>query len=310
MNYRRFGRSGWKVSEIGYGMWGIAGWTGSQDTQSLDSLQRAIDLGCNFFDTAWAYGDGHSEQLLGKILRANSGKTLYTATKIPPKNRRWPSRPEFTLDDCYPPDYIEEYVNKSLANIGVPTLDLIQFHTWEDAWLEDKRLRPVLEKLLTAGKVRALGISINRWQPANGVKAVRAVQNQPELNDIRWIRNAVVGAVLGHPQRKWPVLAVIEHHYRRMRGNPAPGVNQAQTQFVISLRAGRSQIEQHHVAPLAQFIQIAELEIAANIIFERTPECARNCASQPRILAYKTHMYRFLNQWSCPQVPVCAPFLG
>jgi aryl-alcohol dehydrogenase-like predicted oxidoreductase len=174
MNYRRFGRSGWNVSEIGYGMWGIAGWTGSEDTQSLESLQRAIELGGNFFDTAWAYGDGRSEQLLGKILRANSGKTLYTATKIPPKNRQWPSRPDMTLDDCYPPDYIEEYVHKSLTNIGVPTLDLIQFHTWEDAWLEDKRLRPVLEKLLTAGKVRALGISINRWQPANGVKAVRA----------------------------------------------------------------------------------------------------------------------------------------
>jgi aryl-alcohol dehydrogenase-like predicted oxidoreductase len=172
MNYRRFGRTGWNVSEIGYGMWGIAGWTGSEDTQSLESLQRSIDLGCNFFDTAWAYGDGHSEQLLGKVLRANSGKTLYTATKIPPKNRQWPSRPDMTLDDCYPPDYIEEYVDKSLANIGVPTLDLIQFHTWEDAWLGDKRLRPVLEKLLTGNKVRALGISINRWQPANAVKAV------------------------------------------------------------------------------------------------------------------------------------------
>src|ERR1700719_5197063 len=174
MQYRRFGRTGWNVSEIGYGMWGMAGWTGSEDAESLASLQRAVDLGCNFFDTAWAYGDGHSEQLLGKILRANSGKTLYTATKIPPKNRQWPSRPDFTLDDCYPPDYIEEYVNKSLANIGVGTLDLIQFHTWEDAWLEDKRLRPVLEKLLTSGKVRALGISINRWQHANGVKAVHA----------------------------------------------------------------------------------------------------------------------------------------
>ena len=178
MNYRRFGKTGWNVSEIGYGMWGIAGWTGSEDTQSLDSLQRAVDLGCNFFDTAWAYGDGHSEQLLGKILRANPGggprKTLYTATKIPPKNRKWPSQREFTLDDCYPPDYIEEYVNKSLANLGVHTLDLIQFHTWEDKWLDDPRLHPALEKLLTSGKVRALGISINRWQPANGVRAVRS----------------------------------------------------------------------------------------------------------------------------------------
>jgi aryl-alcohol dehydrogenase-like predicted oxidoreductase len=173
MNYRRFGRSGWKVSEIGYGMWGMAGWTGSQDTESLDSLHRSIDLGCNFFDTAWAYGDGHSEQLLGKVLRANPGKTLYTATKIPPKNRRWPSRREFSLDESYPPDYIEEYLNKSLKNIGVETLDLIQFHTWEDDWLDDARLPRAIEELRKSGKVRAVGISINRWEPWNGIRAVR-----------------------------------------------------------------------------------------------------------------------------------------
>src|SRR5271167_3880597 len=102
MHYRRFGRTGWKVSEIGYGMWGMAGWTGSEDKESLASLQRSVDLGCNFFDTAWAYGDGHSEQLLGKILRANQSnaaggpdKKLYVATKVPPKNRHWPSCREF-----------------------------------------------------------------------------------------------------------------------------------------------------------------------------------------------------------------------
>src|SRR5580692_11990950 len=174
MRYRRFGRTGWNVSEIGYGMWGMGEWSGSEDQQSLASLQRSIDLGCNFFDTAWAYGEGHSEQLLGKILRANRGKTLYTATKVPPKNREWPSTPQFKLDDCYPPEYIEEYIDKSLANIGVPTLDLIQLHTWEDAWLEDDRLARVLQKVVANGKVRAVGISINRWEPNNGVKAVRA----------------------------------------------------------------------------------------------------------------------------------------
>jgi aryl-alcohol dehydrogenase-like predicted oxidoreductase len=182
MNYRRFGSTGWNVSEIGYGMWGMAGWTGSADTESLESLQRSVDLGCNFFDTAWAYGDGHSEQLLGKILRANKGnaaaggpdKKLYVATKIPPKNLRWPSRREFSLDDCYPPDYIVEYVEKSLINIGVETLDLIQFHTWEDAWFDDQRLPSAIENLRSSGKVRAVGISLNRWEPWNGIRAVRA----------------------------------------------------------------------------------------------------------------------------------------
>jgi aryl-alcohol dehydrogenase-like predicted oxidoreductase len=182
MRYRKFGRTGWNVSEIGYGMWGMAGWTGSDDKESLDALQRAVDLGCNFFDTAWAYGDGHSEELLGKILRANKNKAavggpdkkLYAATKIPPKNRRWPARPEYSLDDSYPPDYIFVYVDKSLRNIGADTLDLIQFHTWEDIWLDDERLARAIEKLRSSGKVRAVGISQNRWEPANGIRAVRA----------------------------------------------------------------------------------------------------------------------------------------
>ncbi len=173
MQYRRFGRTGWNVSEIGYGMWGMAGWTGSEDAESIASLQRAVDLGCDFFDTAWAYGDGHSEQLLGKILRANPGKRLYTATKVPPKNRKWPARREYLLDDCYPPEYIEEYVDKSLGNLGVKALDLIQLHTWEDKWLDDKRLLPVIEKLRSREKVRAFGLSLNRWEPWNGVRAVR-----------------------------------------------------------------------------------------------------------------------------------------
>src|SRR5260370_2182250 len=154
-------------------MVGSGGWTGWEDGESLASLQRAVDLGCNFFDTAWAYGDGHSEQLLGKVLRANSGKTLYTATKVPPKNRKWPARREYSLDDCYPPEYIEEYVEKSLQNLGAKTLDLIQLHTWDDKWLDDKRLLPAIEKLRESGKVHPFRISLTRSDPRNGVRAGR-----------------------------------------------------------------------------------------------------------------------------------------
>ena len=174
MNYRRFGRVGWKVSEIGYGMWGMASWSKSDDTESLGSLQQAVDLGCNFFDTAWAYGEGHSEKLLGRTLRANPDKKLYIATKIPPKNWEWPSRREFTLNDCYPPEHIEEYLTSSLENAGVETFDLIQFHTWEDSWLNDDRWAIKLDELRRQGLVRAIGISINRWEPENGVKTVRS----------------------------------------------------------------------------------------------------------------------------------------
>jgi aryl-alcohol dehydrogenase-like predicted oxidoreductase len=174
MNSRRFGRTGWQVGEIGYGMWGMAGWTGSQDAESLASLQRAIDLGCNFFDTAWAYGDGHSEELLGKALRANPDKRLYVATKVPPQNRCWPSKREFSLDVSYPPEYVLEYVEKSLGNIGVETIDLFQYHTWEDKWLDDDRTVRTIEKLRSSGKVRAVGISMNRWEPWNGIRAVKS----------------------------------------------------------------------------------------------------------------------------------------
>ena len=174
MKLRRFGRTGWQVSEIGYGMWGMAGWSGSEDAESLAALQRSIDLGCNFFDTAWAYGDGHSEELLGKTLRANSSKKLYVATKIPPKNRRWPALKEFSLDDCYPPNYVIEYVEKSLKNLGLESLDLIQYHTWMDSWLDDPRTQQTIDHLRASGKVRAVGISQNRWEPENGIRAVKS----------------------------------------------------------------------------------------------------------------------------------------
>ena len=174
MKYRTFGRLGWQVSEVGYGMWGMAGWTGSEDRESLDSMQRAVDLGCNFYDTAWAYGNGHSEELLGQLLRANPDRRLYTATKVPPKNFKWPSRREFNLEDCYPPDHIVKYVERSLKNAGIEQYDLVQFHTWEDSWLEDDRLAKTLESLRSQGKVGGWGISINRWEPWNGLKAVRS----------------------------------------------------------------------------------------------------------------------------------------
>ena len=174
MRYRRFGRTGWQVSEVGYGMWGMGGWTGSDDQESLASLQRSVDLGCNFFDTAFVYGDGHSEALLGSLLRANPDKKLYTASKVPPKNRKWPSRREFSLDETFPPEHVEEYVHKSLENAGLDRLDLMQFHVWEDSWVEDDRWMKKMDELRSQGLVGAVGISINRWEPWNGVRAVRS----------------------------------------------------------------------------------------------------------------------------------------
>ncbi len=174
MRYRRFGRKNWQVSEIGYGMWGMGGWSGSNDEESLSSLQHAVELGCNFFDTAWAYGEGRSERLLGQLVHANPEKKLYTATKIPPRNRQWPSRSEFSLDDSFPPDYIEEYVHRSLKNASLESFDLMQFHVWEDTWVEDDRWAKKMDELRSEGLIQAIGISLNRWEPWNGVRTVRS----------------------------------------------------------------------------------------------------------------------------------------
>jgi len=174
MNYRRFGRTGWNVSEIGYGMWGMAGWSGSRDDESIESLQKAVDRGCNFFDTAWAYGEGHSEHLLGELVRANEGTRIYTATKIPPKNRKWPASEGLTLDESYPADHIEEYVQKSLRNSGLGSFDLVQFHTWRDEWMDEGEPLAKLEELKKDGLLNAIGLSLNRWEPWNGIRAVNS----------------------------------------------------------------------------------------------------------------------------------------
>jgi aryl-alcohol dehydrogenase-like predicted oxidoreductase len=174
MKYRKLGRTNLEISEIGYGMWGMAGWTGSDDEESFRSLQLAIDMGCNFFDTAWGYGKGKSESLLGELVRANKDKKIYTATKIPPKNFKWPSKREYTLNDCYPPDHIQEYVERSLVNAGLDYFDIMQFHTWEDLWLEDERGIRKMTDLKEQGLFDSIGLSLNRWEPWNGIKAVKS----------------------------------------------------------------------------------------------------------------------------------------
>lgn len=173
MRYRTLGRTGWQVSDIGYGMWGMGGWTSSDDDESLRSLHRAVELGCNFFDTAWAYGQGHSERLLGRLVRAHPDKRLYVASKIPPKNSKWPARPEYPLDETFPPDHIRQYVESSLQNLGLDQMDLIQFHVWDDTWAEDGRWQKAVDDLKREGLIRAVGISINRWEPENAIRALR-----------------------------------------------------------------------------------------------------------------------------------------
>ena len=173
MRYRKFPRTGWQIAEIGYGTWGMAGWTGSDDAESIAALHRAIEEDCNFFDTAWAYGNGRSERLLGQVLKAHRRAQLYVATKVPPKNMQWPAKKGSALAEVFPTDHIREYTERSLENLGLTCLDLQQFHVWTDEWAGDERWQRAVDDLKREGLIRAFGISINRWEPTNVLRALR-----------------------------------------------------------------------------------------------------------------------------------------
>jgi len=170
---RTFGRLGWQVSEVGFGTWGMGGWSGSDDEVSRAALRRGLEAGCNFLDTALAYGNGHSERLIRDVLRDWRGERPVIATKIPPKNGRWPAHPSYPLDAVFPADYIRETTERSLANLGVSQVDLQQFHVWTDAWAEDDGWIRAVTALKDEKLVRGIGISVNRWEPANVLKALR-----------------------------------------------------------------------------------------------------------------------------------------
>jgi len=177
MRYRKFGRLGWLVSEIGYGMWGIAngegGWTGAREDTRSSCLHTAVDLGCNFFDTAWIYGRGHSERMLGQLLSERTDRRLYTATKIPPKNREWPSKRSDRFSECFPIDYLERSLEQSLSNLRVSRIDLLQFHVWEDGWAQDETWMRVADDWKREGLISGIGISVNRWEPWNVLETLR-----------------------------------------------------------------------------------------------------------------------------------------
>ncbi|NQW03651.1 MAG: aldo/keto reductase [Acidobacteria bacterium] len=173
MHPRKFGRLGWPVSEVGYGLWGMGGWTGSDDAESVKALHRSIELGCTFFDTALAYGEGKSERLLGEVLPAHKDTPLVIATKVPPKNGKWPAKPEYDIADVFPPEHVMEATDTSLRNLGVEQIDLQQFHVWTDEWAERDEWMRAIENVKRSGKVKAFGISVNRWHPTNVIEALR-----------------------------------------------------------------------------------------------------------------------------------------
>jgi len=173
MNYRTLGRTGLSISEIGYGAWGIGktSWVGADDEESLQALNRAIDLGLNFIDTALGYGNGHSERLVGQAVRQHS-QPVYVATKIPPKNRKWPAPAGIPASDAFPADHVISSTETSLRNLGLETIDVQQFHVWSDEWVGQGDWLEAVQKLKEQGKIRSFGVSINDHQPNNAIKLI------------------------------------------------------------------------------------------------------------------------------------------
>ena len=175
MRYRTLGKTGLEVSEFGFGAWGIGGtaWIGADDDESVRALRLAIEVGVNFLDTAYAYGDGHSEQLVGATVRDSPG-TIYVASKIPPKNWEWPARPGVGADEVFPADWIVACTERSLQNLGLETIDVQQLHVWSDEWVGQGDWLDAIEQLKRDGKIRFFGVSINDHEPENAIRLVES----------------------------------------------------------------------------------------------------------------------------------------
>ncbi|MDQ3912438.1 MAG: aldo/keto reductase [Actinomycetota bacterium] len=173
MHYRRLGSTGLEVSEVGYGAWGIGkdAWLGAEDDESIRALHRAIDLGLNFIDTALVYGEGHSEMLVGRVVRERD-ETVYVATKVPPTNREWPARPGLRVEEVFPGSYVKECTETSMKNLGLETIDVQQLHVWQDEWVGEGDWIEAVEDLKKEGKIRFFGVSINDHEPENAVKLI------------------------------------------------------------------------------------------------------------------------------------------
>jgi aryl-alcohol dehydrogenase-like predicted oxidoreductase len=174
VRYRALGTTGVEVSEVGYGAWGLGGdWGETDDRKSVRALHRAIDLGVNFIDTALVYGDGRSERLAGQVVRERS-ETVRVATKVPPANGVWPAPPGVPADEVFPAEHLRECVERSLANLGLDRIDLLQLHVWDDGWLEEGGWRSAIDEMRAAGKIEHFGVSLNDNQPTSAMRLVQS----------------------------------------------------------------------------------------------------------------------------------------
>ena len=174
MRLRKFGRTGKIVSEVGVGTWTMGGrWGNRDDDQAVESLKFAMQCGVSFIDTAWVYGNGLSEQLIGRAIR-ESGQQPFVATKVPPLNMQWPAKPKSSSKEAFPAAHVIEYTEKSLRNLQIDCVDLQQLHVWTDEWVKEPVWLDAIDKLKSAGKIKHFGISLNAHEANNGIAAVKS----------------------------------------------------------------------------------------------------------------------------------------
>lgn len=187
MKYRPLGKTGLSVSEVGMGTWQLAGnpwgWDAPDEKESLRALYRFVELGGNFIDTAWVYGrfgvDGlsigkhSSEGLIGKFLKESGNRDkVIVASKVAPKNRKWPAWRGVSISEVFPRGYIEEIVDGSLKSLGTDTIDLMQFHVWQDDFATEDEWKEEIARITQKGKVKHWGISLNDYQPSSCLKTL------------------------------------------------------------------------------------------------------------------------------------------
>lgn len=174
MEYRKLGKTDFEISEIGFGSWGISGkqWIGAKEDESLRALNRAIDLGLNFIDTALAYGDGNSEKIIGKMTKERKER-IYVATKVPPKNKQWPALPGIPYKVVFPTGWVLKCTEQSLKNLGVDKLDVLQFHVWQDEWANNPEWQNTVQMLKDRGLISFCGISVGDHDPENILAAIQ-----------------------------------------------------------------------------------------------------------------------------------------
>lgn len=188
MKYRKFGKLDWNISEISFGAWAIGGdmWGPQDDAESIRGLHRSLELGINFIDTAAGYGKGHSEELIGKVLKEHPGEEIFIASKVPPQGGHpWPPPEDYDPEKSFPKNYIIKQCEDSLKRLGRDYIDVYQFHTWArgfntgGSWLE------AMTKLKEQGKIRVVGVSVPDSTPDNvigslalgNVQAVQVIYN-------------------------------------------------------------------------------------------------------------------------------------